>query len=99
MIRPRILLLAAALLASPGLTGAAAIPDASPRTDALMLAQAGDVGAGAAAAAAQRATGGTVLGVQASRSGGRVIYRVKVLLPGGRVRTVTVDGASGQVLG
>jgi uncharacterized membrane protein YkoI len=65
----------------------------------MVLAQAGDIGPAAAAAAARRATGGTVLGVQGGQSGGRVIYRVKVLLPGGRVRTLSVDGASGQVLG
>jgi uncharacterized membrane protein YkoI len=91
------------LLAAAMLAGTAA--PAAPRGDAwhggapAMLAQAGDIGPAAAAAAARRATGGTVLGVQGGQSGGRVIYRVKVLLPGGRVRTLSVDGASGQVLG
>ena len=47
------------------------------------LAQSGDIGPAGAAAAA--------------RADGRTVYRVKLLLPGGRVRTVTVDGASGQV--
>ena len=62
-----------------------------------LLAQAGDIGPAGAAAAARAATGGRVLGVRAQSAGGRTVYRVKVLLPGGRVRTVTVDGASGRV--
>jgi len=68
-------------------------------TAALVPVQTGDVGAAAAAAAARNATGGQVLGVSERRDGGRVIYRVKVLLPGGRMRTVIVDGASGRVAG
>lgn len=59
----------------------------------------GDVGPAGAAAAARAATGGRVLGVTASKAGGRTVYRVKVLLPGGRMRTVTVDGPTGQVQG
>jgi uncharacterized membrane protein YkoI len=58
-----------------------------------------DVGPAGAAAAARTATGGRVLGVTAGRKGGRTVYRVKVLLPGGRMRTVTVDGRSGRVQG
>lgn len=46
-----------------------------------------------AAARAQQATGGRVLGVR----GGDPVYRVKVLLPGGRVREVVVDPRSGDV--
>ena len=65
----------------------------------LVAVQGGDVGPAAAAAAARRATGGRVLNVNGRRSGDQTIYRVKVLLPGGRVRTVTVDGGSGQVRG
>ena len=61
------------------------------------LAQSADIGPAGAAAAARAATGGKVLGVRAARADGRTVYRVKLLLPGGRVRTVTVDGASGQV--
>jgi uncharacterized membrane protein YkoI len=93
-----IVLLAAAMLAGAA-APAAASGSAGYRGAPTMLAQAGDIGPAAAAAAARRATGGTVLGVQGGQSGGRVIYRVKVLLPGGRVRTLSVDGASGQVLG
>lgn len=91
-------LIAAALIASAG-PAAAAHDSRAPARAQSLLAQARDIGPAAAAAAAQRATGGTVLGVQGGQSGGRVIYRVRVLLPGGRVRTLSVDGASGQVLG
>jgi uncharacterized membrane protein YkoI len=91
-------LIAAVLIA--GTAPAAAARGSAPHSGAgTLLAQSGDIGPAAAAAAAQRATGGTVLGVQGGSSGGRVIYRVRVLLPGGRVRTLSVDGASGQVLG
>lgn len=92
-----IALLMAALIASA--TPAAARENTGHGRAQAMLAQTGDIGPAAAVAAARRATGGTVLGVQGGQSGGRVIYRVKVLLPGGRVRTLSVDGASGQVLG
>lgn len=87
------LVLAAALAAA---TATARVPAGPPGTP-LVLAQSGDVGPAAAAAAARGATGGRVLDVRASRSGGGVVYLVKVLLPEGRVRTVIVDGASGQV--
>lgn len=73
-------------------------PDAPARPGALLRVQ-GDVGPAGAAAAARAATGGRVLGVIARTAGGRTVYRVKVLLPGGRVRTVTVDGPTGQVQG
>lgn len=50
----------------------------------------------AAAAIAQRATGGRVLAVEQSESGGRPVWRVKVLTPKGEVRVILVDLASGQ---
>ncbi len=54
----------------------------------------GDIGEDAAAEQARRATGGRVLSVRK----GKRSYRVKVLLPGGRVRTVAVDSRSGRLL-
>lgn len=51
-----------------------------------------------AAALARSAHGGKVLNVERVESGGRVIYRVKLLLDGGRIRIVTVDGSSGKVV-
>ncbi len=70
-----------ALLPSPGLTRV----------------QSRDIGANAAASAVRSATGGKVLRVQRMVQGTSVIYLVKVLLPGGKVRTVSVDGASGAL--
>ena len=91
-------LLLAGVEAGAGSGAALARPSWSPLSTAFLTrVQAGDVGAAAAAAAARNATGGQVLGVSGRRDGARVVYRVKVLLPGGRVRTVIVDGASGRV--
>jgi hypothetical protein len=56
-----------------------------------------DVGRDGAAAAAQRASGGgRVLSVDKSDSGGRAVWRVKVVTPRGEVRVIMVDAASGQ---
>jgi hypothetical protein len=63
----------------------------------LQLAQGNDIGEGAAAKAAQRATGGRVLGVKRRSTDAGVVYEVKVLMDGGIMRVVRVDGASGQV--
>ncbi len=60
-----------------------------------LAARQADIGADAAADRVRRATGGRVLSV---RKGKRGTYRVKVLLPGGRVRNVAVDGRTGRVL-
>ncbi len=54
----------------------------------------GDIGQDVAAANVRRATGGRVLSVRK----GNGTYRVKVLLPGGRVRTVPVDSRTGRLL-
>lgn len=50
----------------------------------------------AAAAIAQRSTGGRVLAVEQAQAGGRAVWRVKVLTPNGEVRVILVDVASGQ---
>lgn len=54
------------------------------------------VGRDAAAAIAQRATGGRVLAVDQADAGGRAVWRVKVLTPRGEVRVLLVDVATGQ---
>ena len=54
------------------------------------------VGRDAAAAIAQRATGGRVLAVEQADAGGRAVWRVKVLTPRGEVRVLLVDVATGQ---
>lgn len=51
------------------------------------------ISADAAAGIAAQATGGRVLGVSPNGA----VYIVRVLLPGGVVREITVDANSGQV--
>ncbi len=55
------------------------------------------LGPEAAAAIARERTGGRVLRVRPRRHGAET-YRVRILLPGGRVRTVVVDGRTGEVI-
>lgn len=62
------------------------------------LAMSAAVGKSQAAEAAREAYGGKVLSVDEIKEGGRVLYRVKLLLDGGRIKIVTVDGDSGQVV-
>lgn len=54
------------------------------------------ISADRAAAIAAGQTGGRVLNVRGMQRGGRFIYYVKVLVSGGRVRTVLIDGQTGQ---
>lgn len=51
-----------------------------------------------AVAAALRAVKGRVLSVQLIESRGPPVYRVKILTENGRVRTVHVDGQTGEVI-
>lgn len=62
----------------------------------IMLAE---VDSSSAARIVERRTGGKVLSVHRQEKKGRVMYRVKVLLPEGRVRTVSVDAETGQMGG
>jgi uncharacterized membrane protein YkoI len=50
-----------------------------------------------AANAAREATGGRVLGVQGADQNGQRGYRVRILEPGGRVRSLHFDPDSGSV--
>jgi uncharacterized membrane protein YkoI len=50
-----------------------------------------------AANAAREATGGRVLGVQGADHNGQRGYRVRILEPGGRVRSLHIDPESGAV--
>jgi uncharacterized membrane protein YkoI len=56
------------------------------------------IGRDEAAAVAQRETGGRVLAVERAESGGRAVWRVKVLTPRGDVRVVLVDLDTGRPL-
>lgn len=69
---------------------------ADTRLDHLALLAA--VGKSQAAESARQAYGGKVLSVDEIKDGGRTLYRVKLLLDGGRIKIVTVDGDSGQVV-
>ena len=55
-----------------------------------LLAQSGQLSQDEAAAKVRRDTGGRILGVQPGTQDGLTVYFVKVLLPDGRVREVTV---------
>ena len=72
-----------------------------PVNTALVLAQNSDIGAKRAAAVARNATGGRVLTVKRTRTkrsnGAKVAYKVKVLLKGGRMRTLKVDAGNGDL--
>jgi uncharacterized membrane protein YkoI len=57
-----------------------------------------DVGRDQAAAAAQRVSSGRVLSVDRSESGGRPIWRVKVITAQGEVRVILIDAATGRPL-
>lgn len=57
-----------------------------------------DVSRDGAAAAAQQATGGRVLSVERAESGGRLVWRVKVVTGRGEVRVVLIDAATGRPL-
>lgn len=88
-------ILAIAVLAFPAPTQARS--SVGSQTAPGQLAQQADIGASAAAAAASAASGGRVLNVKRRSSPRGITYRVKLLLPGGRMRTLTVDGQTGQV--
>jgi len=49
-----------------------------------------------AVARVRRDTGGRVLSAQAREDRGRTAYRIKVLLPNGSVRVISIDAASGE---
>lgn len=51
-----------------------------------------------AADAAKAAHGGKVLKVEEVEKNGHKVYRVKLLLDGGRIKIVTVDGDSGKII-
>ncbi|MCC7121712.1 MAG: hypothetical protein IT493_09165 [Gammaproteobacteria bacterium] len=57
----------------------------------------GGIGPDQAAAIARAQTGGRVLDVQRLPKGGTSAFAVRLLLDAGRVRTVVVDGRSGQL--
>ena len=97
LVRPLLGLLAvvacALLLSLPAQGAVQTAPVSGP---VLYLAQ---IDSASAARIVERQTGGKVLSVHRQETKGRIQYRVKVLLPEGRVRTVMVDAESGQTGG
>lgn len=83
------------VLAVAALAAAAVPPDAHAGRRAEWLAQRGDDRGGTslnqAVQQVQRDTGGRVLSAETVGQGDRRVHRIKVLLPSGRVRVVTVD--------
>lgn len=51
-----------------------------------------------AAALVRSATGGRILGIRPARINGKTVYKVKVLLQGGRIRIVRVDAQTGRLM-
>ena len=67
--------------------------------DPLLLAQATPpVSADQAAAVVRAKSGGRILGVRRENNARGPVYRVKVLLDGGRVRVYRVDAGTGRIL-
>lgn len=72
---------------------------AEPANRVLLLAQpAGPVGADEAAALVRAASGGRILDVRLDDAARPPVYRVKVLLDGGRVRVYLVDPGTGRIV-
>ncbi len=63
----------------------------------LMIAAAAQLSAGQASAKVKQRYGGKVLSVALTQSGGKPVYRVKVLTKTGVMKIVRVDGVSGRV--
>ena len=76
-------------------------PSAEPVNTVLVLAQNRDIGAKRAATVARNATGGRVLTIKRTRTqnshGANGAYKIKVLLKSGRMRTLKVDAANGDL--
>ena len=80
------------------LTSSPAIARSKFTEDPIRVAAQGSISRDKAAATARSATGGRVLSVDHQQRRGRLIYRVKVLLKGGRVRVVNIDGQTGELV-
>ncbi|MEE8482479.1 MAG: hypothetical protein V3S12_03920 [Acidiferrobacterales bacterium] len=61
----------------------------------LVLAKSSGMSLEQAAAKVRRQTGGRILSASVSRRGNQKIYRIKVLLPSGNIRVITIN-ASGN---
>ncbi len=69
------------------------------KDDSIKLAQAGaSISKSDAADRAKAKYGGKVLKVDEATNKGKKVYRVKLLLDGGRIKIITVDGRSGKII-
>jgi len=80
-------------------TALALVPSAVDAGTLVQLAQAKPVSADDAAATVRAQVGGRILDVRLRSKARRKVWRVKVLLPGGRVRVYRVDARTGRILG
>ncbi len=85
--------LLAFLLLLPALSSASTL--LTTKVDTILLAKSGGITLEQAAARVRSQTGGRILSATEIRRDGRKVYRIKVLLPSGHVRVVTVN-ASGN---
>ena len=86
--------LLAALLLSVALAPAEARRDA--RSDRHETRRQDGLSLDEAVARVRSDTGGRVLSAQAREDRGRTTYRIKVLMPNGAVRVISIDAASGE---
>lgn len=95
MLRALLVLIALSLTTAP--PAAAEARNGLPRAAADSRAEQ-NISASQAAAIVQRRFGGRVVDVDSYRRGGRLIYRVRLLQDEGRMRTIQVDGQSGDII-
>lgn len=91
----------AAVLAVPALAGPAAAADCLSPNQARAAAQQGQIlPMSSIIGSIKAAAGGEILPPpQLCQSGGRYVYIVNVLQPNGQVKKITVDAASGDIIG
>lgn len=87
--RHYLIILLSSCLLLPAVSSGTTLPNN--RLTPIVLAKSGGMSLEQAAAKVRRQTGGRILSTSESRRGGRKVYRIKVLLPSGHVRVITVN--------
>ncbi|HEX20571.1 MAG TPA: hypothetical protein ENG78_07120 [Acidiferrobacteraceae bacterium] len=93
----KLAIIAIALVGQPGWTGTA-FANSGANDPWLAEVQQQGISLEDAVAMVQAQTGGRILSAEAVNNDGRVVYRIKVLSPSGRVSVYHVDAATGQIL-
>lgn len=88
--------MALALLLALGLPAVQAAPSSAARVEFPLLAQANGVSLDQAVAQVQRRTGGRILSAETHMDNGTPVHHIRVLTNNKRVRTIRVDGRSGE---